>query len=119
MYDGDAWLEVVDDDSDFEDAGFRDYSSVLVTNALGNPLEAAVQRGLAAQVAYFFNAPVRRVCLELSADGGVSWVAVDRSDDWLQRGWHRLTVKSNWAYELLAGVRFSGRHGFELLAIQG
>lgn len=116
--DGAAWIEVVDDDSDFEDAGLRDYASLLVTNALENPLEALVKRRASSRVLLFFNAPVRRVNLELSSDGGESWVGPSRTDDWLERGWHELTLRSQWRYGLQVGVRFSGKYGLELLAIQ-
>ena len=116
--DGAAWIEVVDDDSDFEDAGLRDYASLLVTNALENPLEALVKRRASSRVLLFFNAPVRRVNLELSSDGGESWVGPSRTDDWLERGWNEQTLRSQWRYGLQVGVRFTGNYGLELLAIQ-
>lgn len=115
---GEAMIEVVDDDSPYDDNG-HDYVSVLTTNALNNVLEAYVQKNhqpvVKAYVGEGFE--LNGDNLQVSTDGQ-EWYSSEMIDGPVVRGWHKFCTLRNWGYEQHVSFRVSGNQAFNLLAIQ-
>ena len=115
--DGLVRIEVVDEESAYEDVGGRSYVSTLVTNALGNPLEELVQRRPKVPAMVLLGADMPVGELEVCADGG-SWGRVARAGGELAVGWNEVLVFNRWAVGHAIGLRCSGG-GCCILALQG
>ena len=115
--DGAVRIEVVDEESPYVDAGGCVYTSVLVTNALGNPLEELVQKRPKVPAMVLLGADMPVGELEVCADGG-SWGRVARAGGELAAGWNEVLVFNRWAVGHAIGLRCSGG-GCSILALQG
>lgn len=115
--DGAVRIEVVDEESPYVDAGGCVYTSTLVTNALGNPLEELVQKRPKVPAMVLLGADMPVSELEVCADGG-SWGRVARAGGELAAGWNEVLVFNRWAVGHAIGLRCSGG-GCSILALQG
>lgn len=111
-------IEVVDEDSDYVDDGSRDYVSELVTNALNNPLEQLVRPQPKRPVLVKFGAPCNRKLLELAVEG-TKYTKIAKEALVLEAGWNELLPENTWTFENAVGLRFTGREGCHILALQG
>lgn len=115
---GKAWIEVVDEDSPYDDNG-EDYVSLLTTNALNNVLEAYVQKQHQPVVKAFVGAE-----FELDGDNlqvstnNEEWFSSEMVDGTVPRGWHKFCTLRNWDYEQFVSFRVSGNQAFNLLGLQ-
>ena len=117
LADSSLYIEVVDDDSPYDDVG-NDYVSTLLTNALINPLEARVERTPKFPVAVLFGQDCLTEPLRVTGDGE-QWVPVASNAPVMTKGWHEVITVNRWQYEHVVGLRFSGPAGCEFLAMQG
>lgn len=112
-----VYIEVVDEQSVYEDTGRRAYASTLVTNALGNPLEELVQKRPKTPAMVLLGAELDTRQLEVCADGG-SWAKVVSPALVLPTGWHQFLVFNRWEVGHALGIRVTG-DGASILALQG
>lgn len=110
-------IEVMDEESEYEDAGGRAYTSLLITNALGNALEERVQRRPKVPAMLMLGAPLAADQLEVCADGG-SWARVALVCEVLPSGWNEVLMFNRWELEHAIGIRVTGG-GASILALQG
>lgn len=113
-----VWVECVDGDSPYVDRGGRGYVSVLMTNALVNPLERRVERMPKVPAMLLLGGDVPTAALQVCADGG-EWTQVATHEPLLRAGWLQVLVFNRWEYAHALGVRCVGEVGCELLALQG
>ena len=57
--------------------------------------------------------------MQVCHKAGVDWVNVDRHEEVLAKGWHKLVALADWQEEDYVGVRVTGERGCRILAIQG
>lgn len=120
--DGVPYIEVVDDESEFEDNEGNDYVSTFITNALGNPLEQVVRKTPATPFAVCFGAEVAldTGLIEMTSDGGGKWVEIATHRPALEAGWHdNLIAPSGWGFNRKIGMRVKGNRGLHILGLQG
>ena len=110
-------IEVIDDDSPFDDIG-NDYESVLVTNALGNPLEAQVAKTPKLPSVLLLGSECMTDSLQVSNDGE-TWTSLTTNDPVLPAGWREILTINKWEYENVVGLRYSGPTSCHFLAVQG
>ena len=117
---GKVFIEVVDDDSPLSDNGGNDYESVLVTNALGNPLRELAQKQNGGRVFMRLIAPcVYRNNVWVSKDAFRTEYLLDRQQPLtLTATWHELVAPTDYAFDVTAGIKVTGDCDFSLAAIQ-
>ena len=113
-----AFIEVVDEDSDYTDNG-NDYVSELKTTALNNFLEAYVAKK---------RNPVVKICIcddfELTKENllvstnGKDWWPSDMYDGLIEKGWHQVIAPKSWEYEQHVAIRVQGNQAFNFIALQ-
>lgn len=120
--DGIPMIDVMDEDSGYEDNGGRDYVSRVVTNALGNVQQMGVRQQ---------NAPKVKICWgeDFAYNGTNMWVSKDgfvtqyRPADYkgavFKKGWREVLGGMEWGYEVKLGIEVSGPTGCNILAVQG
>lgn len=113
---GGTFIEVIDEDSDYTDEG-EDYTSTLVTNALGNPLEKVMSKNLRDLPMLLFGADCKQEYIELSSDGE-TWTKTTKFSPVITKGWHQMMTNNSWKYESVFGIRFTGNDGISILALQ-
>lgn len=111
------WIEVIDAESPYVDAGRLDYTSAMVTNALDVP-ERPVQQQAAGAVLVRFGSAEPYEGIEVSCDGRV-WSKPDVVDILTRQDWVSLIASATWRYEKVVGIRVSGDRGLHVLAISG
>ncbi len=113
------YIERMDDESDFEDNGERDYTSTLMTNSLISTQIGSPKKGEPQLAVYFMEAcPVRGV--EFSVDGGVTWsVPGLYADKEFPAGWHQDVAFPQYQYDRAVGFRVRGNRDMRVLGLQG
>ena len=111
-------IEVVDEDSYYVDDGSRDYVSELVTNALNNPLEQLVKKQPKRPILVKFGEPCTRRYLQIAVEG-TAYTEIAKEALVLEAGWNELLPENTWTFENAVGLRFTGREGCHILALQG
>ena len=113
-------VEVVDNQSDFEDNGHNDYVSVLVTNPLNNPLESFVKKRNDAVFHLCFGEPFTKEDdnITISKNDGHSFNVDYQDHHVFERGWHDFKAHDGWEYETIACIRVHGNNGCNILALQ-
>ncbi|MCD8071100.1 MAG: hypothetical protein LUE08_06950 [Akkermansiaceae bacterium] len=112
-------IEVVDEDSDYQDNFRRDYTSTLVTNSMINPLQGAVAKGLRSEIAYRFLSDVPLVNMQFTSDSGEHWARAPLQADVIPAGWHTIGTWNSWQFDTGVGVKVTGNNALSLLCIQG
>ena len=111
-------IEVVDEDSEYVDDSFRAYISELVTNALNNPLEELVKLQPKRPIMVKLGEECTRKYLEIAVEGA-EYTQIAKEALVLEAGWNQLLPENTWTFENAVGLRFTGREGCHILALQG
>ena len=112
--DGERCIEVLDEQSPYEDAGGRDYVSVVTTTALSEADANDRKRPVGAFMAYFATpTPAKHV----SVSTGAAWRPIAHSGA-LEVGWVQLVAASSWEDLPWVGIRVRGAAPCEILAAQ-
>lgn len=113
-----AYIEVVDEDSDYTDNG-ADYDSTMKTTALNNFLEAYVSKKIQPVVKMYVqdSFELTKENLSVSLDGKTWWPS-DMWDGTIGQGWHKFISPKGWGYEQFVALRVNGNQPFNFLAIQ-
>lgn len=112
-------IEVIDEESTYQDNFGTDYTSTLITNSMFNAMERPVNKGLRREIAYNFLGDVPLKNMLFTSDGGENWARAAREADVLPGGWHKLGTLNNWEYETAVGVKVCGNNPLTLLCLQG
>lgn len=110
------YIEVIDEQSVYEDNGGRDYVSTVVTNAL-TMQEAAARKGSSPAVYFYLGEETEVEGLEVSVDGEV-WRPLDRNERTLGQGWQQMVSDGGIHWEKSLGLRVRGNRGLSVLAMQ-
>lgn len=111
-------IEVVDEKSGYKDNGGRDYTSILVTNHLGNTLEQPVAKSPKFPVMIRFGELCLASAIEFCTEGA-TWVPPATNDPYLPAGWVQVLTVNRWSYDSCVGLRVHGETGCNILALQG
>lgn len=115
-----VYIEVVDDDSEYEDNG-SSYTSLLVVNAMIDYREG-----------FFGKKPSvpNYLCLgedfkidgdniQVSDDAGKTWKRPPHAGDFiLRKGWNKQYTPSGYKYEVKPSIKVTGNQGIHILAIR-
>lgn len=111
-------IEVIDQESGYEDGNGLQYTSTMLTNAL-SVIDNAGRRRHASEVRVYLAAEALTQGVEVSNDG-VVWVPLDRSPlEVLPAGWLDVVADGAWMDDSRVGIRVMGNRGFELLSVEG
>lgn len=111
-------IEVVDDDSPYEDNFLNDYTSTMLTNSMINPTQSPVNKSLRQAIAFHFISDVPLKNMTFTGDGE-HWSRAPLQADVLPAGWHKLAAWNSWDYDIMIGVKVWGNNECELLCLQG
>lgn len=113
---GRACIEVIDERSGYEDNGYRDYVSTVVTNAL-TVADGAARKGASPAVYFYLGDETEVEGLEVSVDGE-RWRRLDRNEETLGKGWQQMVADGAIGWEKWIGLRVRGDRGLHVLAMQ-
>ena len=111
-------IEVIDQESGYEDGNGLQYTSTMLTNAL-SVIDNAGRRRHASEVRVYLATEALTQGVEVSNDG-VVWVPLDRNPlEVLPAGWLDVVADGAWMDDSRVGIRVMGNRGFELLSVEG
>lgn len=121
-----VFIELHDpEENDYTDSG-KDYESVIVTNALYNPLESRTSKGVSTSVQVKLGQDVPLLdddgenesgAVQISGDGEY-WEDIDRGGTELKKGWDDWIPPAGIKWEPRVGIKVKGKRGFSLYCIQ-
>lgn len=112
-------IEVVDEQSTFEDAGGRSYVSRLKTNDLVPKLEQVVDKRMQRSAKLRLGAPLLVAGLKFRYNDEDGWQVPDCREPVMPAGWMVLRGARNAAEEHVVELMYSGKQGCEIMALQG
>lgn len=116
--DGVAYIEVVDDESDYTDSG-REYVSSLKTLPLVSPDQELIHKNHHPIITAFIGEPflLKSDNIQISTDGK-NWFNPEKLDGEIIRDWYRFVAPRGWEFMQFVCIRVKGNQAFNLLALQ-
>lgn len=113
-------IEVLEGQNDYYD-GLQawDYTSTLLTNALTSTRMGGAKKTPDAVMIYL-NGETLAEGVEVTVDGGKEWAVTGVAPSLtIPKGWNSFDGFTTPGYDVEVGFRVKGRHGMEVLALQG